>query len=270
MTVGQESGGKRLRAPNTPPPRVPPPQVVSSHPGLHSRPRGPTPQPQLTPVVTNQLTRIPQSPRVPPSNVLPQSNINSQIISRPREPPGRPKTPNIGVSQPVDPSEVLGKTSLNFVTNTNPKAGQAPLPQLRPERPVVTRSRGPIQGQGQASRTNYNTNIDEDVQNVTPRRRSDIALRPRPEGKLVDRGLSLDRGSSEKLLDEPDEVIIKDAYKEDNSIVIKWDSDVTNILGFRVVYRLFGKPDFKQGPPLAPSEREFRIKNVPANVSYSI
>merc|ERR1719412_927523 len=62
-----------------------------------------------------------------------------------------------------------------------------------------------------------------------------------------------------------DEVIVRDAYKEDNSIVIKWDTDTSNILGFRIVYRLFGKPEFKQGPPLAPSEREFRIKNVPDN-----
>ena len=63
------------------------------------------------------------------------------------------------------------------------------------------------------------------------------------------------------------DVIVKEAYKEDNSIIIKWDSETTNILGFRVIYRLFGTPQFKQGPPLAPSEREFKIKNVPDNVS---
>jgi len=63
------------------------------------------------------------------------------------------------------------------------------------------------------------------------------------------------------------EVILRDAYKEENSIVIKWETETSQILGFRVVYRLFGKPEFKQGPPLAPSEREFRIKNVPLNVS---
>lgn len=67
--------------------------------------------------------------------------------------------------------------------------------------------------------------------------------------------------------DLDNEVIVRDVYKEDNSIVIKWDSKTSNILGFRIVYRLFGKPDFKQGPPLAPVEREFRIKNVPSNVS---
>ena len=65
-------------------------------------------------------------------------------------------------------------------------------------------------------------------------------------------------------------MILRDAYKEENSIVIKWETETSQILGFRVVYRLFGKPEFKQGPPLAPSEREFRIKNVPLNVSFKI
>ena len=65
----------------------------------------------------------------------------------------------------------------------------------------------------------------------------------------------------------PEEVIVRDAYKEGSLIVIKWESETSNILGFRVAYRLFGQPNFKVGPPLAPSEREFRIKNVPSNVS---
>lgn len=92
--------------------------------------------------------------------------------------------------------------------------------------------------------------------------RSETDVLPRHQESLIDRSTLC------KELDY-DEVIVRDAYKEDNSIVIKWHSEVTNILGFRVVYRLFGKPEFKQGPPLAPSEREFRIKNVPSNVSLS-
>ncbi|KAK7050068.1 hypothetical protein SK128_028179, partial [Halocaridina rubra] len=60
-----------------------------------------------------------------------------------------------------------------------------------------------------------------------------------------------------------EEVIVQDAYRKDNSVIIQWDSEVSNILGFRVVYRLFGDKNFKLGPPLAASEREFKIKNVP-------
>ena len=62
------------------------------------------------------------------------------------------------------------------------------------------------------------------------------------------------------------EVIVKDAYRQDTSVVIQWDSETNNILGFRVVYRLFGDTNFQPGPPLDPSEREFKIKNVPAQV----
>lgn len=51
--------------------------------------------------------------------------------------------------------------------------------------------------------------------------------------------------------------------RQDSSVIIQWDSDTANILGFRVVYRLFGDKSFKQGPPLEASEREFKIKNVP-------
>lgn len=67
-------------------------------------------------------------------------------------------------------------------------------------------------------------------------------------------------------VDDSNEVIVKNAYRQDNAVIIQWDSDVANILGFRVVYRLFGDKSFKQGPPLEASEREFKIKNVPSQV----
>ena len=50
-------------------------------------------------------------------------------------------------------------------------------------------------------------------------------------------------------------------------MIIQWEALVNNLLGYRVVYRLFGDGVFKQGPPLSASEREFRIKNVPGEVS---
>lgn len=72
--------------------------------------------------------------------------------------------------------------------------------------------------------------------------------------------------SSSSSLSGEREVIIKDAYRQDTSVVIQWDSETSHILGFRVVYRLFGDNTFQPGPPLDPSEREFKIKNVPAQV----
>ncbi|XP_053958709.1 leucine-rich repeat and fibronectin type-III domain-containing protein 2 isoform X2 [Anastrepha ludens] len=65
-------------------------------------------------------------------------------------------------------------------------------------------------------------------------------------------------------IDDANEVQVKNAFRQDNSVIIQWDSDTANILGFRVVYRLFGEKTFKQGPPLEASEREFKIKNVPS------
>ncbi|XP_055837999.1 leucine-rich repeat-containing protein 4B isoform X2 [Episyrphus balteatus] len=65
-------------------------------------------------------------------------------------------------------------------------------------------------------------------------------------------------------IDDANEVQVKNAFRQDSSVIIQWDSDTANILGFRVVYRLFGEKSFKQGPPLESSEREFKIKNVPS------
>jgi hypothetical protein len=59
---------------------------------------------------------------------------------------------------------------------------------------------------------------------------------------------------------------VKNAFRQDSSVIIQWDTLYSNTLGFRVVYRLFGDTNFKQGPPLAASEREFKIKNVPSQV----
>lgn len=65
----------------------------------------------------------------------------------------------------------------------------------------------------------------------------------------------------------PQDVVVRSAHRQDSSVIIQWDSETANILGFRVVYRLFGDKSFKQGPPLEASEREFKIKNVPSQVS---
>ncbi|KAJ1520265.1 hypothetical protein ONE63_004469 [Megalurothrips usitatus] len=75
---------------------------------------------------------------------------------------------------------------------------------------------------------------------------------------------SFPAGNHAKHTEPEEEVKVRSAYRQDNSIIIQWDSHTANILGFRVVYRLFGDKSFKQGPPLEASEREFKIKNVPS------
>ncbi|XP_063984183.1 leucine-rich repeat and fibronectin type-III domain-containing protein 5 isoform X2 [Diachasmimorpha longicaudata] len=62
-----------------------------------------------------------------------------------------------------------------------------------------------------------------------------------------------------------DKIILKDVIRQDNTVIITWDSQSPKAIEFRVVYRVFGDNEFKQAPPLDASEREFKIKNVPDN-----
>ncbi|XP_046465313.1 uncharacterized protein haf [Neodiprion pinetum] len=59
-------------------------------------------------------------------------------------------------------------------------------------------------------------------------------------------------------------IIVKDVLRQDNTVIIYWDTEGLNSIGFKVIYRLFGETSFKSGPPLGNNEREFKIKNVPA------
>ena len=73
------------------------------------------------------------------------------------------------------------------------------------------------------------------------RRRSDVIARPRADDRVIDLRtseiLTKPASSASSSSSAPKEVIVRDAYKEDTSIVIKWDSETSNILGFRVVFR---------------------------------
>lgn len=69
-----------------------------------------------------------------------------------------------------------------------------------------------------------------------------------------------------KFHDKDTTIVVKDVLRQDNAVIIYWDTEATDILGFKVIYRLFGDNSFKQAPPLEASEREFKIKNVPSQV----
>lgn len=97
------------------------------------------------------------------------------------------------------------------------------------------------------------------TQHHNPSWRQNSSAKQRPPLVL---GFPSGRGTSR--VEDANEVQVKNAFRQDNSVIIQWDSDTSNILGFRVVYRLFADKSFKQGPPLEASEREFKIKNVPS------
>ncbi len=211
----------------------------------------------------------PHQPRVPPPTVVSSEPISRPV--RPEPPVARPRGPPllVGPSRPANP----------------PLAPTPPTGQIisRP-REIPTTRRTPLNNVVLGDRPRSLPPNSPPDPEVVHKSNIGKTLTPRPSPPLPRRHDSiqprhgLDDGSSRRLKEqlvsrkrpEHEEVLVRDAYKEDNSITIKWDSEVSNILGFRVVYRLFGQHEFKQGPPLAPSEREFKIKNVPANVSVKV
>ncbi|XP_022241874.1 vasorin-like [Limulus polyphemus] len=62
-----------------------------------------------------------------------------------------------------------------------------------------------------------------------------------------------------------EEVKIRDAFRTGNSIMVEWDSNSSNLLGFQVVYRVFGEEQFTRGPSLVASQRQYAIPNVPTD-----
>lgn len=68
---------------------------------------------------------------------------------------------------------------------------------------------------------------------------------------------------------EKSEIVLRDIQRTSDSIMLRWES-MKPLAGYRVIYRLFGEDAFRHGPPLAPTEREYRIKHVPFNVSITL
>ena len=230
---------------------------------------------------------------MPPTTPLPPTNppTNPPIPSFPRRvmnsiPPREPN-PAPFPETVVRSSLGGGGGSVGPTTRFPPQTSSGPRIRQPSPRPgdVITELKMEI-GAGEPDIPRRETFLGRETQPLIGRGSSTISRRPEIDNNPVSNSIprSLDRSNSvsesrpNDLILRPDsdfiaqealveDVIVKEVYKEDNSIVIKWDSETTNILGFRVIYRLFGTPLFKQGPPLAPSEREFKIKNVPDNVS---
>jgi hypothetical protein len=64
---------------------------------------------------------------------------------------------------------------------------------------------------------------------------------------------------------EKSDIHLREIERNGDSIVLQWESHKQT--GFRIIYRLFGEDTFRHGPPLAPTEREYRIQSIPYNVS---
>lgn len=67
---------------------------------------------------------------------------------------------------------------------------------------------------------------------------------------------------------EKSDIVLRDIQRNSDSIMLRWES-MKQLAGYRIIYRLFGEDTFRHGPPLAPTEREYRIKHIPFNVRLS-
>ncbi|KAH1013704.1 hypothetical protein HUJ04_002664 [Dendroctonus ponderosae] len=114
------------------------------------------------------------------------------------------------------------------------------------------------------SKTTVTTSVTKSTSSATSSVATTRKPKPSPTWKSTQKPPLVMAGFPSRKSDENKEVIVKNAFRQDNSVIIQWGSETANILGFRVVYRLFGDKSFKQGPPLDASEREFKIKSVPS------
>jgi len=231
-------------------------------------------QPKTTSVRPTTTIRT-STTTTPTTTTTPIKVLPPLRVSRP-PPRRRVGLGTIARNNKLEPGDIVTEIKMNVGQNGN---SRSPLPSLSRVPQPIDVSTAPLPGmpRGPPIVSNIVTRRPNPVTNneivAKPRAVPTASLtvqdqqepRPRPSNIVMRPDTS--SSQSDALVGDivHDEVIVRDAYKEDNSIVIKWDTDTSNILGFRIVYRLFGKPEFKQGPPLAPSEREFRIKNVPSN-----
>uniref|UniRef100_A0A1A9WMC9 LRRCT domain-containing protein n=1 Tax=Glossina brevipalpis TaxID=37001 RepID=A0A1A9WMC9_9MUSC len=173
-------------------------------------------------------------------------------------------TRKITTTQPPSTSAtsttLASKTTPILSTTQVPVSITSNLPEPSVQPTVQTNT-----GTGSASPTTFNGNSNNPNTNLKQppswRQNSNAGVQHKQQRPPLVLGFPSQRGTR---VDDSNEVQVKNAFRQDNSVIIQWDSDTANILGFRVVYRLFGEKSFKQGPPLEASEREFKIKNVPA------
>lgn len=196
-------------------------------------------------------------PRVPAEVVVSSSPLPA--------PPATPNSPKLSKPSPL-PKDLVRQPG-DVITELRMEVGQgggSPTSQVKTVRSGLSGQSSLGRGSSVLSRGDSGTvprsleRQPADSHSQLSSRPNDLVIRPTKETLTHD----ADSIAPQALVED---VIVKEAYKETNSIVIRWESETTNILGFRVIYRLFGTPQFKQGPPLAPSEREFKIKNVPDN-----
>lgn len=74
---------------------------------------------------------------------------------------------------------------------------------------------------------------------------------------------TLSRSDSSRTHIEEEEVRVIDIYRKDSTVVVEWETDSDNLLGFQVIYRKFGEEEFRTGPALPKTQKRFELENMP-------
>ncbi|CAG0879191.1 unnamed protein product [Cyprideis torosa] len=204
------------------------PRRVRPFPARPYRPRFPLTKPSSTPDFTTPAapSRIPAATSEEPERV----STTSIPTTTTTQPPSTTTTASVTMTTPTTTTE----------RQVEPVVPATPTPYLR-RRPTFS-PKTPILPEG------------------IPRRRLPLDggdfhhLPPRPN--ILTR---YDKQADYMV----EELLVTEAFREDSSIVIQWDALLQNVPGYRVVYRRFGAGTFTLCPPLAATEREYRIHNVP-------
>ncbi|XP_065358581.1 uncharacterized protein haf isoform X2 [Calliphora vicina] len=221
------------------------PNVVSTTTAAPSTTRLTTTTTTTTPATSPTTAKTTNTPRSTTTTTTTKATAATTPVPPAASPSSSAGSASSGNSSqlPVQPTlqSTAGIGSASPTTITNPNAANAkPVPAWRQN------------ASGSSSSSGIGSSSSGTSVSGTPHKQQ------RPPLVL---GFPPQRGTR---IDDSNEVQVKNAFRQDSSVIIQWDSDTANILGFRVVYRLFGEKSFKQGPPLEASEREFKIKNVPA------
>ncbi|XP_025830034.1 leucine-rich repeat and fibronectin type-III domain-containing protein 5-like isoform X2 [Agrilus planipennis] len=187
-----------------------------------------------------------------PSSTLTPTNITSTTSTSTTT-----TTTTTTTTKKPDPTTTKAKPSTPIASSTTLEA----LSSLPSSSTTTASTASPLPTTAKVSNTTTITSVKTSVRTSTSK---STVPAWRQGGNNQNRHSLLMGPPSRKGAVSDTEVKVKNAYRQDSSVIIQWSSDTQNILGFRVVYRLFGDKSFKQGPPLEASEREFKIKNVPS------
>ncbi|CAG7718552.1 unnamed protein product [Allacma fusca] len=77
-------------------------------------------------------------------------------------------------------------------------------------------------------------------------------------------GIGVNNRPPNLIFAEKSDILLKDVERSGDTVLLHWESQ-KQVAGFRIIYRIFGEDTFRHGPPLATTEREYRIKSIPVD-----